>query len=196
MNKKELILKLFEINAVKFGEFKLKSGVISPIYIDLREIISHPDLLLEVSKKIYQLSKKLEYDVICGAPYTAIPIATTISVLYKKPMLLKRKEVKDYGTKKLVEGMFKKGDKCLIIDDLITDGASKLETIKPLKEMGLKVKDIVVLLDREANGENILKKHGYNLYSALKLSDVIDVLSEEKLIDMDIYNNCLTLIQG
>jgi len=89
-----LITKLFEINAVKFGEFKLKSGIMSPIYIDLRVIISYPKVLKMVAEAMWQKIENLNFDIICGVPYTALPIATAISLEHNKPMVMRRKRSK------------------------------------------------------------------------------------------------------
>lgn len=80
--------------------------------------------------------KKIEYKQICGVPYTALPIATLVSIKQKKPMLIRRKEAKGYGTKKLIEGKFSDGDSCLIIEDIITSGSSILETVSDLRKEG------------------------------------------------------------
>ncbi|CAB1449281.1 unnamed protein product [Pleuronectes platessa] len=151
-----LILKLHEVNAVKFGQYKLKSGMMTPIYIDLRVLVSHPALMNQVSSLMYQRVEEegLQFDSVCGVPYTALPIATIICSRNELPMLIRRKEAKDYGTRRMVEGSYREGDTCLIIEDTVTTGSSIIETSEVLYKEGLKVTDAIVLMDREQGAPN------------------------------------------
>jgi uridine monophosphate synthetase len=189
MNKKELILKLAEINAIKFGEFTLKSGMKSPIYIDLRVIVSYPSvmrLIIDAFKDEIK-KQKLQYDLIAGIPYTALPAASVLSLELNVPMIYARKEVKDYGTKKKIEGVYKKSQTCLVIDDLITTGGSKFETAEPFQAEGLIIKDFVVLVDREQGGKKQLEEKGYHLFAIITLHEILDTMKETRKIDDVMY---------
>ena len=182
-NIENLVLQLFEIGAVKFGSFELKSGIISPIYIDLRVIVSYPQVLETVADLMWNKIADYDFDIICGVPYTALPMATAISLKYGKPMVMRRKEAKDYGTKKIIEGHFLAKQKCLIIEDLITSGMSIFETIEPLEQEGLVVKNIVVLLNREQGGQKNLESKGYHLTSVLSMTELLDILLTQNKIN-------------
>lgn len=186
-NLTNLILSLHKIGIIKFGKFKLKSRVISPFYIDLRLLPSHPDLLRDVALAYCIVLNDFEYDQMAGVPYAAMPLVGAISFLNGKPWIYARKDVKSYGRQRLVEGDYKKGEKVIVIDDLITSGLSKFEIISPLEKAGLIIKDVVVLIDREQGGEEGLRKKGYKLSSILTFSQIMDVLLQNKKITKQRY---------
>ena len=165
---------LLSAGCIKFGDFILKSGLKSPIYIDLRQIISHPKLLADVAKAYLPLISNLQFSRIAGLPYAAIPIATAISLAGNYPMIYPRKEVKAYGTKAEIEGEFHAGEIALVIDDLATTGGSKFEAIEKLTAVGLVVKDVVVLVDRQSGAKESLEQAGYSMHSVLTITQLLD----------------------
>lgn len=174
-----IIHELHRIGAVKFGQFTLKSGMLSPIYIDLRLIISYPQLLKAITLKLEEKALSLAFDRVCGVPYTALPLATALSLTMSVPMVMRRKEAKNYGTKKIIEGAFEPGQKCLVIEDLITSGTSIFETLEPLEQEGLKITDILVLLDRQQGGKNRLEERGYRLHTLITMENLLRTLEEK-----------------
>lgn len=185
---RDLILRLHDIEAIKFGKFKLKSGIESPFYIDLRLITSYPILLKSIAEELWRKISAIDFEVICGVPLTAIPMATALSLNQNIPMIMRRKEVKEHGTKKVIEGVFRPGQRCVIVEDLITSGISILETVDPLKREGLIVKDVVLLIDREQGGCENLQERNINLHAVMTISDILSVLQEEERIDMHVAN--------
>jgi len=178
-SRSELAIKLQEIGAVKFGLFTLKSGLKSPIYIDLRILISYPKVLRLVGKELSKKAKGLKFDAIAGIPFAAIAIASAVSLENDWRMIFPRKEVKEYGTKAAVEGKYSPGETVLVIDDLITTGSSKFEAIAPLQKEGLKVSDVLVLVDREQGGQEELFKAGYKLHSIFRVSELLEILGAQ-----------------
>lgn len=179
----QIILQLHEIGAIKFGSFTLKSGQTSPIYIDLRETISYPQLMKQIADIMWNKIHLCFFDRLCGVPYTALPLVSYLSVAHNVPMVMRRKEAKDYGTKKIIEGVFSQGHRCLIFEDLITSGASVMETILPLEQAGLTVHDIVVFLDREQGGRENLESKGYQVHSIVTMSAILEILTAANKID-------------
>ena len=139
--------KLIETGCIKYGKFKLKSGEISKYYFDMKGIVSYPNLIKEIGDKMYDLIGS-ECNLLCGVPMGGLPICSYISTKYNIPMIMVRNEVKDYGTNKQIEGKYKKTDKCVIIEDVITTGGSVNKVVNLLYDK-VNVIGVVVMLDRQ-----------------------------------------------
>jgi len=188
---------LYEIGCVKFGEFILSSGLKTPVYFDLRLIVSYPKILNQAANLIrrYIEKNKLEYDLICGVPYGAFAVATALSLQVDKPMIFKRKEVKDYGCKKMVEGSYKDGDSCLLIEDVVVYGTSIIETSECLRQYNLKVNHTITLLDREQGGPENVHDHNIRFHSILKASDLLNYLHRKNRINLETKNETIQFLK-
>lgn len=176
-----LIVSLYQIGAIQFGEFELKSGQLSSVYMNLRKIISYPTLLRTISATMWSATNNQSFDLVCGVPYTALPIATSLSLEHHIPMIMRRKEKKDYGTKQSIEGEFHAGQKVLVIEDVITTGGSIIETTSELEQHGLIIEDVVALIDREQGGKETLEKQ-YRVHTIFTLSEALETLLQSSLL--------------
>lgn len=176
---------LFEAGCIKFGSFTLKSGLMSPIYIDLRQVISFPTLLEQVGAAYLPLLRGLKFDRIAGLPYAAIPIATAISLQGNYPMIYPRKEAKAYGTKAEIEGAYHPSETVVVIDDLATTGGSKFEAIEKLTSAGLVVKDVVVLIDRQSGAKESLAQAGYSMHAVMTITQLLDYWETTGRVERD-----------
>lgn len=165
---------LLEAGCVRFGEFTLKSGATSPIYLDLRRLVSDPSLLARAAAAYLPRLSTLTFDRLAPLPYAALPIGAAISLQTARPMVYPRKEVKDYGTRAAVEGDFRPGETVVVIDDVATTGRSKFEAIERLQAAGLRVHDVVVLVDRQSGAFEALADAGFQLHCVFRLAELVD----------------------
>ncbi len=192
----QLIAKaICDVNVVKFGDFMLASGRRSPVYIDLRILPSFPEQFGVVIGEMAKLVKKLGVDVIAGAETAGIPLAAAIAIKAGIPMVYVRKRPKDYGTRSQIEGVLNNGNKAVLIDDLITDGNSKIGFVEGIKRQGGIIEDILVILDREQGGKEMLEKNGLKLHSLIKLRDLLSYMKENNLVTEEKFNEVMDYLE-
>ena len=190
---------LYDLGGVQFGNFTVsESAVSSPVFVNPKVLISNPTALRVASKLMQQeinLAQSLRrprvhpFAVVAGVPVGGLLLASAYSLETNIPLIYAR--IRPEGTgKRGIEGRFNAGDTVLIIDDLITRGSSILETAELLQENGLKVKDVIVLVDREHGAAERLRRHSYNLMSILKLDVMLNHYKSRGLISEETYNTC------
>ncbi|MEA5468052.1 bifunctional orotidine-5'-phosphate decarboxylase/orotate phosphoribosyltransferase [Spirulina sp. 06S082] len=183
----DLILQLFDIGCILFGDYVQASGATFSYYIDLRTIISRPQVFHQVLNAYEDVLKTLSFDRIAGIPYGSLPTATGLSLRLQHPMIFPRKETKAHGTRKAIEGKFVQGETVVVVDDILISGKSAIEGANKLQSAGLVVEDIVVLIDHEGGVKERLRESGYNAHSVLGISDITQTLYEAGRIDEQQY---------
>ncbi|MBD2344371.1 bifunctional orotidine-5'-phosphate decarboxylase/orotate phosphoribosyltransferase [Anabaena subtropica] len=174
----DLILQLYDIDCIMFGNFVQASGAVFPYYIDLRKIISNPQIFNQVLSSYEEIVKNLTFDRLAGIPYGSLPTATGLALRLHCPMIFPRKEVKAHGTRKLIEGNFHAGETVVVIDDILISGKSVMEGADKLKSAGLNVHDIVVFIDHEQGVKDKLQANGYRGHAVLTISEITTVLHQ------------------
>lgn len=193
---------LWKLGAIQFGDFTLgQSTVNSPVYVNLRLLISNPQALHRVAEVVLDEVRTLqsmrqarltEYDLIAGVPFGGLHLATAYAILSGKPMIYLHPPKQ--GNRTVVEGNYTPGQTVLIMDDLITAGRSIMHTAQRLEEDNLLVEDALVLLDRQQGGFERLKQRGINLVSVLTLEAVLHYLGSSRKISEEWYEKSLEYI--
>ena len=197
--KAEMAKILIKIDAVKFGVFKLTSGKASPYYVDLRIVPSFPDAFAEIcnfyAEQITTQIGLKNFDRIAGVPIAGIPFASQIAYNLRKPFLYVRKGIRRHGRKRRVEGLLVSGDRVLIVDDLVTTGLTLRKAAEAIRAEGGIVNQAVAFMDREEGGREKLTKHGIQLRTLLKISEVAKILYETDAIDEESYKTIMKQIK-
>ena len=188
--------KLINIESIQFSfnnYFTLTSGLKSPVYVDCRKIISFIDERDFIMDEAINYFKKnsLDFDLVAGGETAGIPYAAIISEKIKKPMLYVRKKSKGFGKNQQIEGSFKEKQKAILIEDLATDGGSKVIFVEAMRKAGLTVKDIFVIFYYDIfNFENsILSKLNVKIHSLCTWKDIISIMEKKKLFNQNEINN-------
>lgn len=158
----QLALQFFDRGLVVRGDFKFRNGKATPFYLNFRSIVAYPELLHDLAARLSTLVADVEFEHVCGVPYAAMSFATLMSQQCGKSMVVKRKEKDAHGTM----GKFAKGDRCLLVDDIINSGSSLIETAEALvRDDGLAIQDVVAIVDRQLGGAAELKKRGFRVHA-------------------------------
>jgi orotate phosphoribosyltransferase len=181
---------LYRSRCLKFGTFKIKSGALSPYYIDLACLLSSPKELCNIAKiaadTIGQIMVSERIDKLASIELKGALILPSIACKVNLPCVVVRKENKAYGvTGRIAGAEVAHGENILFFDDVVSEGSSKLEGIKPLEELGAHVKHLMVVVDREQGGKETLEKLGYKVHSLAKISEIVDALRKSKKISRE-----------
>jgi orotate phosphoribosyltransferase len=172
---------LYRSGCIKFGTFKIKSGAESPYYIDMARLLAAPKELCVVaeaaSDKIKTIMASERIDKLASIELKGALIVPSIACKLDLPCVIVRKEEKAYGVTGRIAGVdVAKGDNILFFDDVISEGLSKIEGIKPLQELGANVKHLLVVVNREQSGKENLEKLGFQVHALAKISEVVEAL--------------------
>ena len=195
---------LWDLGAVQFGDFTLgRTTHHSPIYVNLRLLIGKPRALKRAARLMHQKVQTLQamrhphvaaFDRVAGIPFGGLHLATAFSLISNVPMVYIHPSKDRETTEPFLEGIYQRGDTVLLLDDLVTGGGNVIETAAFLRMTGLKVKDVVVLLDRQEGANERLHAHGYNLISILSLETMLNYLMASGKIEEDWYRKSIDYV--
>lgn len=165
---------LMEVKALQFGEFTLASGKKSPFYLDLRLIISNPELLLLSGQLLAEQVADIPAQRLAAVPYGALPVGSVAAVKAGLPLLYTRKKEKKHGGRRQVEGHHERGDRVVVVEDLVTTGGSLLQAVNLLRAAELEITHAVVMTERGPSGRSNLRDAGIEMRTVFKLADALD----------------------
>ncbi len=198
---------LWDLGAVQFGDFTVgRTTLHSPVYVNLRLLISDPRALQRAGRVIHGEVQTLQrmlnprvqpFQRVSGIPFGGLHLALSYSLASKVPLVYIHPAKERNGARAFVEGKYERGETVILVDDLITSGGNVIETAAFLQiEAGLKVKDVVVLLDRQEGGEERLRRSGYNLISVLGLETMLNYLMASGRIDEGWFRKSIDYVQS
>jgi len=171
MSKEEITRLLNECGAIKFGKFVLTSGAVSDYYIDIKKAITNPKILKKITDELVEYTQG--YDLIAGMELGSVPLIVALSLQTNIPYVIIRKEKKQHGTSKQIEGTDVKNKKVIVIEDVTTSGESVIKTLQVLRENHAKVDEVIVIVDREQGAEKKLHDLDINFIPIISVSDLL-----------------------
>jgi orotate phosphoribosyltransferase len=192
---------LYNSGCLKFGSFRIKSGALSPYYIDLASLLSSPKdlcILADIAaEKISQLASTSRIDKLATIELKGALILPSIGCRTNLPCVIIRKEGKTYGaTGRTAGAEVASGERILFFDDVISEGSSKLEAIKPLEQLGADVESVLVVVDREQHGKENLEKLGYKVHALTKVSELTQRLLQDTKISTEQADAVLNYVKS
>ena len=188
---KEFAIFLYKNNIIRFGNFTLASGKNSSYYVDLRLIPSYPHQFRKMIKNLQNLIVEKtgldDFDCLASVPTGGLVVTSALAIEIVKPLIYVRSKPKEHGTTKSIEGKISAGMKVVMVDDVVTTGTSVLNGINQLKEAGLLVSDLYVIINRLEGGDKALSDIGVQTHQLTDILEITDILFQEKLIDEEIF---------
>jgi len=188
---KEFAIFLYKNNIIRFGDFTLASGKNSSYYVDLRLIPSYPHQFRKMIKNLQNLIVEKtglgDFDCLASVPTGGLVVTSALAIEIIKPLIYVRSKPKEHGTTKSIEGKISAGMKVVMVDDVMTTGTSVLNGINQLKEAGLLVSDLYVIINRLEGGDKALSDIGVQTHQLTDILEITDILFQEKLIDKEIF---------
>ncbi len=188
---KEFAIFLYKNNIIRFGNFTLASGKNSSYYVDLRLIASYPHQFRKMIKNLQNLIVEKtgldDFDCLASVPTGGLVVTSALAIEIVKPLIYVRSKPKEHGTTKSIEGKISAGMKVVMVDDVMTTGTSVLNGINQLKEAGLLVSDLYVVINRLEGGDKALSDIGVQTHQLTDILEITDILFQEKLIDKEIF---------
>jgi len=189
---KEFTTFLFKNNIIKFGDFTLTSGKNSSYYIDLRLVPSYPHQFRKMVKNLQNLiiekTGLVNFDSLASVPTGGLVVASALAIEVVKPLIYVRNKPKEHGTTKSIEGKISAGMKVVMVDDVATTGTSVLNGIKQLKESGLLISDVYVIINRLEGADKALDDMGVQIHQLTDILEITNVLFQEKLVSKEIFD--------
>jgi uridine monophosphate synthetase len=191
---KDLILKLHSIGAIKFGNFEIKKDFFVPFQLDFSAVISHPKIAKEICAALFEKGQHLSFDLLCGVPTVGACFANFIAWDKELPLVLKKPKVK--GSVLNIEGSFKSGQKCLVIQDLFLTGERTLDLIEALEAEGIKVIDTLAFVDLEMGAKKKMKKRGYVPHAVIGIREILQILNSSGKLAGNMYKLAIDLFEN